>query len=122
MSPILALIAALIVVVIASPEYEAVAGDCQASCQLTLARCIQSGGSSCSKTWRSCVADKGCEGAYGLAREAGTADTPAPQASPRERSAPAGAEHAGSSAPPAAGGPPPRQPAKGSRWVPAPPF
>ncbi len=113
MSTFLPLVGALIVLSISSLPSTAVAGDCQASCQLTLARCIQNVGDSCFKTWRSCVVDKGCEGAYGLARrEHGTSDTSAPQASPPER--PRG------SAPPTAGGPPPRQPNK----VPlsAPPF
>jgi hypothetical protein len=115
MSTVLPVVAALLVLFTASPTNKAVAGDCQASCQLALARCIQGGGdNACFKMWRSCVADKGCEGAYGLARELGTADTPSPQASPRERPA--------DSAPSTGAGPSPRQPSKGSRWVPVPPF
>jgi hypothetical protein len=115
MPSVLPLVAALLLVAVASPPRQALAGDCQASCQLTLARCIQSGGgNACSKPWRSCVADKGCEGAYGLARELGTADTEPPQASPRERPA--------SAAPPAGSGPPARQPNKGSRWLPVPAY
>jgi hypothetical protein len=68
--------------------------------EATLARCMRSGGDSCFKTWRGCVADKGCAGAYGLEPEADTADTSAPQALPR------------SSVPPSARKPPPRRPTK----------
>lgn len=101
MSPVLPLVATLIALFIPLLPNTAGAGDCQASCQLALARCMQSGGGdSCFKTWRGCVADKGCAGAYGVEPDRDTTDTSAPQASPR-----------GSAAPPAQK-PPARQPTK----------
>src|SRR5262249_42175053 len=108
MSTFLPLVAALIVLSIPSLASQAVAGDCQASCQLTLARCMQNGGGdSCFKTWRRCVADKGCEGAYGLEPERRTSDPSPPQACPRD------------SAPPSASKPSPRRPPKAPPSVPA---
>lgn len=115
MALVLPLVAALVLLIgVPSPRW-AEGGDCQVSCQLTLARCIQSGGdTSCFKPWRSCIADKGCEGAYGMVREPKASDTAAGQASPRERQT--------DRAPAAGEGPPTPQPGKGSRWLPVPAY